>query len=222
MLNIVTYFWGNKYDRSYVTKLKSGLARHVKEPYRFIVMTDKMTEPEDRPIPAADLPLTKIQGCLARLRLFDPEWQFLREIGSNDRIVSMDLDCIITGELDALFLKPEPFLILKGANSVNPCPFNGSIWMLRAGYRPDVWTDFSLDTAPKNYLGWPDDQDWFAQKMPDAAGWEAGPRSGVYAFGKPGWPKGTDLPKDTRLVAFPGSRDPSMFTSLGWVQQHWQ
>ena len=135
----------------------------------------------------------------------------------------MDLDSIVTGPLFDLFDTDEEFKILEGANGPShPCRFNGSIWMLRGGTRHDVWTDFSLEAAgklPKHTF--PDDQGWFDFKFPDAAGWKVGAASGIYAYEKRGWPGGNDLPKDARLVVFPGSRDPSGFTHLSWVKKHW-
>jgi hypothetical protein len=84
----------------------------------------------------------------------------------------MDLDLVVTGPLDALFDRPEPFVILQGVNAVNPCPFNGSLWMLEAGYRPDVWHEFSPELAAKvPFHEFPDDQAWLADMIPDAAGW---------------------------------------------------
>lgn len=95
--------------------------------------------------------------------------------------------------------------------------------MLRAGYRPDVWSDFSLGAADKiPRYRFADDQGWFAHKMPAAAGWQVGPRSGVYAFKKPAWPQGDDLPSDARMVVFPGWRDPSKFMGLPWVKENWR
>ena len=220
-LNVVTYFWGDQYSRDYVNKLKAGVARNLKQPHRFIVMTDKIVTEDCRPIPPEDLYLTQMKGCFARLRLFDPAWQYLREIKEGDRIVCMDLDAVVTGGLDALFDKPEPFSILQGINTTNPCPYNGSLWMLRAGYRPDVWTDFSLGAAakiPKH--SFPDDQGWFWHKMPDAAPY--GPANGVYGFSKKGWPGGERLPPNAKFVAFPGFRDPSQFTHVRWVQDNWK
>lgn len=211
-LIISTWLWGEKYPRHYVDRLQAGVERHLKQDHRFEVFS---------PEPADDH-LTDIPGCFARLRAFDPAWQRARGINEGDRLVCLDLDMIVTGPLDALFDRPEPFVILQGANASNPCPYNGSVWMLRGGHRPDLWTDFSLDAARKvPFDSFPDDQAWFAAKMPGAAGWQAGPQSGVYAFCKPGWPKGTDLPPDARLVAFPGHRDPAQFTSLPWVRKHW-
>lgn len=230
MLIFVTFLWGDKYSGADVAKLAGGLKRHVSQPYRFIVFTDKKRDvagAEHHPI--CDSYLTKIPGCFARLRLFDPNFQAALGIEEGDRIVSIDLDVVITGNLDPLFERPEPFLILKGANSVNPCPYNGSLWMLRAGYRPGVWFDFSLDAAEKvkhpvhveGQAAFADDQSWFAHMMPGEAGWVAG-TDGVYAFQKKGWPGGEDLPNDARLVAFFGWRKPEKFKHLKWIQENWR
>lgn len=208
-LIVSTFFWGTKYGPEYLEKLKAGVARNLSEPYEFRVF-----EPED-------MALTQIPGCFARLRAFDPDWQARQGINEGDRIVCLDLDLIVTGSLDGLFHREEGFTILQGVNSSNPCPYNGSAWMLRAGYRPDVWSGFSLEAAEAvPFDSFPDDQAWFAHMMPDAGAF--GPETGVYAFQKPGWPKGNNLPRNARIVAFPGWRDPVGFQHLPWVQEHWR
>ena len=153
--------------------------------------------------------------------MFDPAWQ--AEHGITGRLVCMDLDMIITGPLDELFDRPEPFAILQGANAANPCPYNGSLMQLRAGAHPEVWSEFNLEAArAAPFYEFPDDQGWLAHKVPNAAGWRAGPESGAYAFQKPGWPRGEALPRNARVVAFPGWRDPIGFQHLPWVQEHWR
>lgn len=220
MLTVVTYCWGNKYGPEYVARLSVGLKRGLKQDYRLLVVSDHKSINGVECVPLPDPELTKHKGCFARLRLFDPEWQ--DQIGATERIVCIDLDVVVTGDLDPLFLRAEPFVILTGANSSNPCPYNGSVWMLRAGYRPDVWSDFSLEAAAKlPSYEFPDDQGWFAHQIPNAAGWKVGPQSGIYAYKKPAWPKGDDLPKDARLVVFPGWRSPDKFTHLPWVRKYW-
>jgi hypothetical protein len=167
--------------------------------------------------------LTKIPGCFCRLRYFSTEWQERQGIKPGDRIVCIDLDVVVTGSLDVLFDRDESFVILTGANSSNPCPVNGSLQMLRAGEHQNVWKDFSLKNASMvRYDSFPDDQAFIWDRIPNYAEWKAGPESGVYSFQKTTWPKGNDLPNDARIVAFPGWRDPSRFTSLDWVKQHWR
>lgn len=210
-LNVCVWLWGTKYGRDYVDRLFAGIDRHLKRPFKPWIF-----HPNE-----ADYPLTQIPGCFARLRMFDPMFQ--RHHGLKGRVVCFDLDTIITGPLDELFDRDEDFLILQGANSSNPCPYNGSLMSFRVGAHPELWTEFTLDAASAvPFYEFPDDQAWYAAKVPDAAGWKAGPDSGVYAFQKPGWPKGEKLPKDARLVVFPGWRDPAKFTHLDWVKAAWR
>ena len=232
MLNICTWWWGDKYDYKYVTRLARGLRQNLTQSFRMIVVTDqyrgrlggKVDGVDDVVlIDAADWHLLKIKGCLARLRMFDGEWQARHEI--NGRLVCIDLDTIITGPLDPVFDRGELFCILQGANASNPCPYTGALMMLQCGVHRDVWDDFSLEAVqalPKTETEIPDDQGWLAHKLPGAAGWRAG-ENGVYAFMKPGWPTANgDLPHDARLVTFPGSRDPSQFwRTHPWIQKHW-
>lgn len=211
-LRLFAYRWGKKYGDHYVDRLRAGIARNLKRDYEFRVLSP---EPEDEY-------LTKIPGCLCRLRLFDPKWQAANGIKEGDRIVSVDLDMVITGPLDDLFAIPDPFAILLNANLSNPCRYNGSVFSLVAGYRPDVWSDFSLKAVSRvPYAEFPDDQAWFAHELPGATSWEVGSESGVFAFQKGRWPKGDDLPEGAKIVAFPGWRDPSRFTHLDWVKEHW-
>lgn len=210
VLTVVVWHWGTKYPVYYVDRLISAVGRHL--PTARVLIA----EPEQE-----DLPLTKIPGCFARLRTFDPAWQKARGIVEGERVVVLDLDLVITGNLQKVFHRSEPFVILQGVNSVNPCPYNGSVWMLSAGYRPDVWSEFSIEAASKvPFYAFPDDQAWFYHMMPTAGAFT--PAHGVYGFMKPGWSTGNVLPSNAKIVAFPGSRDPLQFTHLKWVAQHWR
>ena len=225
MLTVVSYCWGKKYDRSYVTKLAAGIRRHLAQPHRTALITD---QPDlwgifDEIWPLEHAWLTDIPGCYVRLMLFNLEWQARHNIALGHRVVCIDLDVVITGSLDPLFDRPELFVILQGANTSNPCPYNGSIFMLRGGANPEVWSGFNIVAARSApFHSFPDDQGWMWNKMPDAAGWPVGPESGVYAFRKNKWPHDDVLPKDARLVAFPGWRDPSKFGHLPWVEGCWR
>lgn len=205
--HIGAWRWGAKYGQEYVDRLRAGVARHLKQPHVFRVWSPS---PEDDHLEA---------GCLCRLRMFSPDWQKMQGIKPGDRIVCLDLDMVVTGDLDALFDRPEPFCILQGVNASNPCKFNGSAFMLRAGFRPDVWDDFSPAAAEavRTYTI-ADDQRWMEYKLAPQPAW--GPADGVYGFQKPGH-KGEGLPANARLMAFFGARDPAQFTRLPWVQQNW-
>lgn len=225
LLTVCTWLWGDKYGAEDVKKLAAGVRRHLRQPHRFLLFSTLYSKyfgegVELFGICPEDQYLLDIKGCFARLRMFDPGWQWSYEI--DDRLVCMDLDTVITGPLDPLFGRPEPFVILRGANSANPNPLNGSLMMIRAGAHQEVWSDFSIEKASKTkFYEFPDDQGWIWDKIPYAAGWKVGSESGVYAFGKPGWPSGRELPRDARMVVFPGWRSPQQFRHLPWVKQNW-
>lgn len=225
MLHIITWLWGSKYGIEDVLKLRNGVARHLAQPHRFMVITERERDwsPPDGIERHAikDPELLQFPGCFVRLRMFDYGWQQNR--GIDDRLVCMDLDSIAIGPLDPLFDRPETFVILGGANSMNPCKFNGSLMMLRPGHHGEVWTDFSIEKARAlPFYEFPDDQGFIEHKLPNAATWQAGRKSGVLAFKKPGWPHGTDIPpQQARLVVFPGKRQPRDYRHLDWVKKNW-
>ena len=210
-LILSTWAWGSKYGPEYIDRLRAGIARNLTLDHAFRVFSP----------PAEDEYLTHVKGCFARLRMFDPAWQAANGFEPGDRIVCLDLDLIVTGSLDHLVTRPEPFGILQGVNAANPGKFNGSFWWTTAGYRPDVWSDFTLEAAAKvPHYEFPDDQAWLEAKLPDAGA--VGPEQGVYGFQKPGWPRGNALPRNASIAAFPGWRDPQGFTHLDWVKEHWR
>ena len=223
-LVVCTFLWGDKYTPEYVERLYRGVRRHIKQPFRFLCLTEPdriahlSTGIERHAI--WDIALTKLKGCFARLRMFDPAWQ--QALGIDDRLACLDLDVVLTGPLDQLFDRPEALVVLQGANAANPCPYNCSVMMLRKHAHPELWNDFDinkLDDIPRHEF--PDDQGWLWHRAPHAAAWHVGARSGIYAFQKPGWPPGTNLPSDARMVSFIGWRDPKQFSELPWVRQHW-
>lgn len=213
MLHFVTWLWGDKYSHDYLTKLEAGLKRNVKQPYRFIIARPKTEE---------DFKLTSIPGCFVRLQMFSAKWQSENGIAPGERVVQIDIDSILTGKLDPLFDRPEPFVILQGANH-QPCRFNGCLSMLRAGSHPEIWECFSLEAAQKiPYHTFPDDQGWLWHHLPDAAGWQTGSSSGCYVYQKPGWITGEKLPIGARYVTFAGKRRPDLIAQLDWVKEHWR
>lgn len=220
-LAFITWLWGDKYNEGDIQKLAAGVRRHYPGDFRFVVYADRPLNLPS-PIDARLIANPDLVGrsCFCRLRMFDPTWQGWH--GFDDRIISLDLDAVITGSLVGLFDRTEPFLILRGVNAVNPNPFNCSVMMLRAGECAEVWNDFTPEKAKAvPFHNFPDDQGWIWHKLPQAAGWDAGRASGIYGFQKPGWPPGQALPHDARIVAFIGWRKPSMFKHIRWVKNHW-
>lgn len=225
-VTVITWLWGDKYGVRDVNRLARAVFKYAKSCDRFVLFSDSTERlpgldslVEQRPIP--DLPL-RGRGCFCRLRMFDPAWQM--QEGLYETIVAIDLDVIIVGALDPLFQTQDTFKILTGANATNPNPYNASIMLLQAGKHPEVWREFSPEKAKlfdHSSHEFPDDQGWLWHMLPGFKGWPVGQQSGIYAFQKPGWPKGNDLPADARIVVFFGYRKPAMFERLPWIKKYW-
>jgi hypothetical protein len=225
VLFVCCWLWGDKWPTVYAERLRAALSRNIAQPFRFVLITDRPSAQADiiSPLTEADQPFLQQPGCLARMRMFDREWQ--QSIGAQrgDRIANIDVDAVVCGNLDTLFNRRDEFTIMQGFNQTNPCPFNGSLWLFQAGQRHDVWTDFGPDAYEKYEVpihSIADDQGWLHYKFPQAKAYTT--KDGVYAFKKIGWGEAgrRGFPRNARIIAFPG-RDPGKYPELDWIQRHW-
>jgi hypothetical protein len=145
-LQICTFKWGTKYGAEHVARLGRMLSRNLTLPWEYVVISD---DPADeavlfpggsclasRYIPLWD-DLRTAKLCGVRLRAFG------RDMGERigPRFAWIDLDVVITGNVDHLFLRPEPFVSAQPPRP--PMPINGSLVMMDAGFAPEVfehWT----------------------------------------------------------------------------------
>lgn len=158
-LTIVAWKWkppARGYRSSFgpetVNTLASMIARHYKHPHRVVCVTDdpKGIDSSIVIVPLwtdfADL-LNPHGGhqpsCYRRLKAFSVE----AEQWFGPRFVSVDLDCVITGDMSPLWNRPEDFVIW-GSNTDKRAWFNGSMWMMTAGARRQVWDTFNPRTSP--------------------------------------------------------------------------
>jgi hypothetical protein len=159
-------------------------------------------------------------SCYRRLRLFSKE--IAATVG--DRFVSLDLDCVIVKDVRPLWDRPEP-IVLWG--KTNPTTYyNGSMLLMAAGARPQVWDDFDADTSPraaKAALQFGSDQGWISYKLgPHEPMWTT--KDGVYSYRKHIYPLRGMLPAGARIVFFHGKQDdPGELAAqrLPWVRQNW-
>jgi hypothetical protein len=137
--------------------------------------------------------------CLRRIAMFRPD--AARIFG--ERFVCMDLDCVIAGSLDPLFDVPDDFKMMIGT-APKLRPYNGSMLLMTAGARPQVYTEFTPERATlagKHFLG--SDQAWIAFSL----GWGEktwDERDGAVWFS----PRYSMQPPDCRVMFFPGAIKP--------------
>jgi len=214
VLTILTWLW--RQDRSRVTYRASHvnlwaamIRRNITMPHRIACVTD-IPEGIDPGIeiitpPGDFLDITNPRWANGKPQCYRRLSMFRRDAGEifGERFVCMDLDCVIGGPLDPLFDREDDLVLFKGTSRARP--YNGSMMLIRAGCRPQVFEDFNQAAAlesGKLYCG--SDQAWLMHKLgPNEATWDH--RDGVYWFG------GTYLKQpevEPRIVFFPGSMKP--------------
>lgn len=235
MLRVVCWKWANPGYRStftaeHVNTLRNMVARNYRGPHEVVCMTDDPTgiDGDIRVLPVpmkyADLPSPWSSGgpsCYRRLWLFSDEAADV--IG--DRMVSIDLDCVITGDMGLLWDRPEDFVGWNDPNRHGT--YCGSMWLLRAGTRTKVWETFDPVESPAKVKAsstcFGSDQGWMSLVLgPGEAKW-AQPQ-GVYSWRNDiKTTAGKHLPENARVVFFHGEDDPwTAGQRYQWVKDNYR
>lgn len=220
----------SKFEAEHVLILRNMVARHYLKPHEFVCITDDAKGLASiRTLPLwdtyANVPNpngTHNPSCYRRLKLFAPdagEWL-------GERIICMDLDVVVTGDLTPLFDDPAEFKVWGQSDFPKTQFFNGSFWSLKAGSRPQVWTDFDPQTSPriqKAAGARGSDQGWMSYCLGKTAErW--GTADGIYSWRVHLAPKGGELPKGARLVVFHGKQDPWSYNvqHKRWIREYYR
>ena len=170
-LTVACVLSGSAYDRSHVERLAGMVKRHMVQPYRFVCL-------DDSPFPR----------WWAKVSLFGPG-RF------EGRVLYLDLDVTITGELDDLADFPATFAIIDDWNRPG---FNSSVMAWDAGVADHLFTEFEPSVMNRLH----GDQNWVEEIMPQAATFS---RLLCRSYKKSILPRLNDsLPKDCRVVVFHG------------------
>lgn len=255
-LAVVTFLWRKpgyhtEFRAEHVNVLRAMVARHYRGPHKFYVVTDGETLESEGGADAfcddvhirvgpwhygdvANPSLPRGPSCYRRLIVW--RWDAGRSFRA-DRIVTLDLDTVIVDDLTPLWDRPEDVVLWRDPLFHNVL-YNGSMVLLRAGARPDVYDDFDPVESPRvtkaaKLLG--SDQGWISYKLgPGMPTW--GREDGVYSFrlmddprlrdrAYVDLPTKTDLPDNARIVFFHGRSNPwdqEVQDRYPWVREHWR
>jgi hypothetical protein len=215
MLTVLTWLWHNpscrtQFKAEHVNTWADMVRRNLSMPHRIACATDMpqgidpgveiITPPGD----FHDVQPTwgpRKPNCYRRLAMFR------RDAGEifGKRFVCMDLDCVIGGPLDPLFDRKDDLVLFKGTASDRP--YNGSMMLIRAGCRPEVFEKFDKAAAFASGTAFHgSDQAWLALCLGwGEATWDAS--DGVYFWGRE-----YDVAKKAkacpRILFFPGKLKP--------------
>ncbi len=247
MMDVVTWKWSKPGYRSTFKSNTANISynmfeRHLHVPHRFTCITDDPTglDPRIRVIDIRSLPSYQWMSvpnpsspvnpsCYVRLFIFSEEAK--RVIGDG-MIVSVDLDMVLTDDVTPIFDRNVEFAIWGGqaAQPKSPVPynwFNGSLMMVKAGARTQVWERFDPRLSPSQAHAAGcrgSDQGWIAHCLGrKEVQW--GTADGVYSYRNHVIPGGGKLPRGARVVAFHGAHDPwhqTVQAKHPWVREHYR
>ncbi len=175
------------YDATHVERLQKMVAEHVEQPYRFLCLTNEE-------VPCESLPLIRNwPGWWSKIELFCPG--LFR--GERDRVLYLDLDVTVTGNLDDLANEPEPFIICRDFQRLG-LGLNSSVMAWDAGYADIIYTLFTEDVMERLN----GDQNWIREVLPNATVF---PRSWCISYKKS---LGYKRPADMRVLIYHGDPKP--------------
>lgn len=236
MLAVVCWRWKpalgyrSNFGPETVNILRSMVDRHYLQPHRFICVTDNPAgiDADVEIVPLwtdlADLPSPHGRGqpsCYRRLKMFSAEAEKI----FGRRFVSLDLDCVITGDLGPLWDTNADFQIWGDTNPTTH--YNGSMILMNAAARREVWDDFDPARSPglaKASGQFGSDQGWISHRLgPGETKWTRA--DGVYSYRNELALNGGHLPRNARVVFFHGRFDPwspEIQRKHAWVREHWR
>lgn len=236
MLSVVTFKWQpaegpSVFSAVHVNALVGALADKLKADHRVFCVTD---DPAgiDGSVTIVPLPdrFAGTPRCRRRMHQYDRE--FASQFGP--RILSMDLDVVLVGDITPIVDRPEPLVLWKIDYAQT---YSGSFVLMKAGALHGLWERFSADPEGYPVKAWPrgigSDQAmvnyYLAQRGMVPAHWTA--RDGFVTFFGDGYerfehygvgPNRRDLPPRARIVVL-GSADIAALTDgrFAWAEEHW-
>ena len=206
--------WGTKYGADYVNRLYGMVARNTTPPFTFTCFTDNSDnfrpEVDAVPLPelSFELPKTK-KGIWPKCRLWSEKLAHL-----SGPVLFLDLDLVVTGNLDSFFEYGDPEDVILARNPSNPLEKLGqtSVYRFPVGKLLPLLQRFAespLEIAEQYKY----EQRYVTRNAP--GGVKFWPKSWVLHFRQQcrrtfplNYFKVSKLPDSSKLVIFPGDLNP--------------
>lgn len=226
MITVLSWLWSQPQGRTtfkteHVATWADMVRRNLSMPHRIACVTDQaLPAGVERIAPPGDFEAVQPRwgprrpNCYRRLSMFRRDAAEL----FGERFLCMDLDCVIGGSLDPLVRRRDDLVLFKGTDESRP--YNGSMMLIRAGCRPQLFEKFSqaaADVSGDRFVG--SDQAWLAHCLGwGEATWDES--DGVWWFG----PRYLKQMKKVqpRVLFFPGRRKPWDMTVFPFIRDHYR
>lgn len=228
MITVLLWKWKQSNYRSafnyqHVNTMVKMIGRNLDLPHRVLCITDDPVGIMCETYPLWDAPdIIPIKegkpNCYRRLKVFG---DFGRELG--DRLLSIDLDTVITKNMTDLVDRKEDFVIW--GDTAKGTHYNGGFWLMTPGTRKQVWDTFVPDapriTSSLKIVG--SDQAWISHVLgPGEATWST--QDGVYSYRNHLNRGFAPLPSNAKVVFFHGQVDPwsARARNIRWVRENYR
>ena len=212
--------WQSSYSAADVALCADMIRRNYKKPCKIYCVTDK---PEGLHKDIIPLPMYRdfceLGHCYRRLSVFAPDFGDVIP----GKFCSVDLDCVITGDLTDLLDNSPDFAICKDYQP--PQPYNGSFFVLTPGARPQVFEQFKADpkgtierAAKEGFTAC--DQAVIAYILKNEKTFSESDGFYSYKYNIKRQFNG-NLPKNARFIAFHGHPKPSE-VNLTWIKRYYR
>ena len=229
MISVCCWKWGPLFSAAYVNRLRAAIDRHLHMDHELVCVTDD-AHGIDRRVRIVPLPTTyaATPRCRRRMQIFSRE--FAKQLGP--RILSIDLDVVIVGDLTPLVDRAEPVVCW---NVEYAQVYSGSFHLMDAGVLDRLWMLYEKnpDAFPRvvQQRGVPSDQamlNWYLRGK-SVATWVTA--DGLVTYFGDGYerfehmgvgPSHPKLPPGARIVVL-GSADKAVMDEgrYDWVRDHW-
>ena len=235
MNTIITMKWGTQYPAHYVNVLCHNVKKNLNIKHRFICFTDDPTGLaegiEALPLPQVDIPTEHKGHPWQKLGAFSPA-VLKAPYRIQGRCLYLDLDLMIVGNLDELFLRAGKFLIIRdyrkyflirNALGVFRVAVNSSVFRFTVGDQNQIWEKFQQNplAACEGYQ----DEQTFAYK--NAKGAEFLPQSWCVNFKRQVLPMrgirrlvSARIPRGAKVIVFNGVPKPENMLQGEWLTKH--
>lgn len=228
-LAVVCWSWGGKFAPIYVNRLRSMLARNLQLPHKLFCISDTAAG-IDRDVSIIPMPREFADTPRCRRRMW--QWAKERRDDFGPRMLAIDLDVVIVGDITPLVDRPEPIVCWRvGYANV----YSGSFLLADTGALDGAWRAFERN--PAGYLRATGERNGSDQAMLNL--YLRGRKVAVWteADGLVSWfgegyaahehrgmgPNHPQLPKGARIVVL-GSADKAVMDQgrYPWVREHWR
>lgn len=222
MINVVCVKWGDMYSADYVNKLYRGVARNTTLPFQFTCFTED---------PSGIIPEVKIQPFIVKL----PGWWnklylFSQQASLAGRIFYLDLDTVLTGNIDSIIGFRGTFAILrdfyaqKNPRLINH--FGSGLMAWEGGWGEYIWKEFMINPLANQKGHGHGDQGWLMKHVPvgEVTFWQdfmPGHQT-IDSYKVHVKPNADKLLPNTSILCFHGQPRPQQIAGLDWMMEHWK